>query len=198
MNFEPQVPDWGEKLTFNKLDLLIKYHNWLCTTGIKAGLISPKGEQFIWDEFIIHSIYFGKLITEMPNSVEEISDLGTGGGIPGVPIGITTDINVNLIDIKEKRVFELSRLLRILNKKNMFSLQENAEDHIKKGGFFVSRCFISSENVINSIKKDKKTTYLVSSTGENLEYDSNLFHVKHEKFKINKNDIRHIDVINVK
>ena len=198
MNFEPQVPNWGEKLTFNKLDLLIKYHNWLCTTGIKAGLISPKGEQFIWDEFIIHSIYFGKLITEMPNSVEEISDLGTGGGIPGVPIGITTDINVNLIDIKEKRVFELSRLLRILNKKNMFSLQENAEDHIKKGGFFVSRCFISSENVINSIKKDKKTTYLVSSTGENLEYDSNLFHVKHEKFKINKNDIRHIDVINVK
>lgn len=198
MNFEPQVPNWGEKLTFNKLDLLIKYHNWLSTTGIKAGLISPKSEQFIWDEFIIHSIYFGKLITEMPNSVEEISDLGTGGGIPGVPIGITTDINVNLIDIKEKRVFELSRLLRILNKKNMFSLQENAEDHIKKGGFFVSRCFISSENVINSIKKDKKTTYLVSSTGENLEYDSNLFHVKHEKFKINKNDIRHIDVINVK
>ena len=134
----------------------------------------------------------------MPNSVEEISDLGTGGGIPGVPIGLTTDINVNLIDIKEKRVFELSRLLRILNKKNMFSLQENAEDHIKRGGFFVSRCFTSSENVINSIKKDKKTTYLVSSTGENLEYDSNLFHVKHEKFKINKNDIRHIDVINVK
>ncbi len=41
----------------------------------------------------------------MPNSVEEISDLGTGGGIPGVPIGLTTDINVNLIDIKEKRVF---------------------------------------------------------------------------------------------
>ena len=137
MNFEPQVPNWGEKLTFNKLDLLIKYHNWLCTTGIKAGLICRKSELFIWDEFIIHSIYFGKLITEMPNSVEEISDLGTGGGIPGVPIGITTDINVNLIDIKEKRVFELSRLLRILNKKNMFSLQENAEDYIKKGGFFV-------------------------------------------------------------
>jgi 16S rRNA G527 N7-methylase RsmG len=131
-------------------------------------------------------------------TVEEISDLGTGGGIPGIPIGITTDIRVNLVDIKEKRIFELSRLLKILNRKNMFSLQEDAEDHIKNGGFFVSRCFISSENVINSLKKDKKTTYLVSSNGENLEYDKNLFHVKQEKFKINKNDIRHIDVINVK
>ena len=198
MNFEPQVPDWGKKLTLNKLDELIKYHKWLSTTGIKTGLISPKSEQFIWDEFIIHSIYFGKLIKEMAFMVEEISDLGTGGGIPGIPIGITTDIKVNLIDIKEKRVFELSRLLKILNRKNMYSLQEDAEDYIKNGGFFVSRCFMSSENVINSIKTNKKTTYLVSSSGENLEYDKNLFHVKQEKFKINKNDIRHIDVINVK
>ena len=198
MNFEPQVPDWGKKLTLNKLDELIKYHKWLSTTGIKTGLISPKSEQFIWDEFIIHSIYFGKLIKEMAFMVEEVSDLGTGGGIPGIPIGIATDIKVNLIDIKEKRVFELSRLLKILNRKNMYSLQEDAEDYIKNGGFFVSRCFISSENVINSIKTDKKTTYLVSSSGAKLEYDKNLFHVKHEKFKINKNDLRHIDVINVK
>ena len=198
MSFEPQVPDWGKKLTSNKLDELVKYHQWLSTTGIKTGLISPKSEQFIWDEFIIHSIYFGKLIKEMAFTVEEISDLGTGGGIPGIPIGITTDLRVNLVDITEKRIFELSRLLKILNRKNMFSLQEDAEDHIKNGGFFVSRCFISSENVINSLKKDKKTTYLVSSNGENLEYDKNLFHVKQEKFKINKNDIRHIDVINVK
>jgi len=198
MSFEPQVPDWGKKLTSNKLDELVKYHQWLSTTGIKTGLISPKSEQFIWDEFIIHSIYFGKLIKEMSFTVEEISDLGTGGGIPGIPIGITTDLRVNLVDIKEKRIFELSRLLKILNRKNMFSLQEDAENHIKNGGFFVSRCFISSENVINSLKKDKKTSYLVSSNGENLEYDKNLFHVKQEKFKINKNDIRHIDVINVK
>ena len=198
MSFEPQVPDWGKKLTSNKLDELVKYHQWLSTTGIKTGLISPKSEQFIWDEFIIHSIYFGKLIKEMAFPVEEISDLGTGGGIPGIPIGITTDLIVNLIDTKEKRVFELSRLLKILNRKNMYSLQEDAEDYIKNGGFFVSRCFMSSENVINSIKTNKKTTYLVSSSGENLEYDKNLFHVKQEKFKINKNDIRHIDVINVK
>ena len=198
MSFEPQVPDWGKKLTSNKLDDLIKYHKWLHTTGVKTGLISPKSEQFIWDEFIIHSIYFVKLIKEITPTVEEISDLGTGGGIPGIPIGITSDLKVNLVDIKEKRVFELSRLLKILNKNNMFSLQEDAVECIKKGGFFVSRCYMSSENVINSIKKDKKTTYLVSSNGENLQYDKNLFHVKHEKFKINKNDIRHIDVINVK
>ena len=200
MTFEPQVPDWGKKLVGDNLDQLIIYHDWLCNTGIKTGLISPKSKQFVWDEFVIHSLYFGKILSELPGEVDVVSDLGTGGGIPGIPIGITTNITVNLIDVKEKRIFELSRLIKILNNNNnnVFAIQDDAYNLIKNGGFFVSRCFISSEKVINSLKTDKNTTYLVSSNGEDLDYDSNLFHVKHEKFKINKDDIRHIDVINVK
>ena len=198
MTFEPQVPDWGKQLVGDNLDQLIIYHDWLCNTGIKTGLISPKSKQFVWDEFVIHSLYFGKILSELPGEVDIVSDLGTGGGIPGIPIGITTNITVNLIDVKEKRIFELSRLIKILNNNNIFAIQDDAYNYIKKGGFFVSRCFISSEKVINSLKTDKNTTYLVSSNGEDLDYDSNLFHVKHENFKINKDDIRHIDVINVK
>ena len=198
MTFEPQVPDWGKQLVGDNLEQLIIYHEWLCNTGIKTGLISPKSKQFVWDEFVIHSLYFGKILSELPGEVDVVSDLGTGGGIPGIPIGITTNITVNLIDVKEKRIFELSRLIKILNNNNIFATQDDAYNHIKNGGFFVSRCFISSEKVINSLKTDKNTTYLVSSNGEDLDYDSNLFHVKHENFKINKDDIRHIDVINVK
>ena len=198
MTFEPQVPDWGKKLVGDNLDQLIIYHDWLCNTGIKTGLISPKSKQFVWDEFVIHSLYFGKILSELSSEVDVVSDLGTGGGIPGIPIGITTNITVNLIDVKEKRIFELSRLIKILNNNNIFAIQDDAYNHIKNGGFLVSRCFISSEKVINSLKTDKNTTYLVSSNGEDLDYDSNLFHVKHENFKINKDDIRHIDVINVK
>jgi 16S rRNA G527 N7-methylase RsmG len=198
MTFEPQVPDWGKKLVAQNLDQLVIYHDWLCNTGIKSGLISPKSKQFVWDEFVVHSLYFGKIISELKGEVDVISDLGTGGGIPGIPIGITTNLTVNLIDVKEKRIFELSRLIKILNKNNIFAIQDDAYNYIKKGGFLVSRCFISSEKVINSLETNKNTTYLVSSNGEDLGYDSNVFHVKHENFKINKDDIRHIDVINVK
>ena len=198
MTFEPQVPDWGKKLVGDKLDQLIIYHNWLCNTGIKTGLISPKSKQFVWDEFVVHSLYFGKIISELPSEIDVISDLGTGGGIPGIPIGITGNFRVNLIDVKETRVFELSRLIKILNKNNIIAKQDDADNYIKKGGLLVSRCFISRKNVINSLKTNNNTTYLVSSNGEQLDYDSNMFHVKHENFKINKDDIRHIDVINVK
>ena len=198
MTFEPQVPDWGKKLVAQNLDQLVIYHDWLCNTGIKTGLISPKSKQFVWDEFVVHSLYFGKIISELKGEVDVISDLGTGGGIPGIPIGITTNLTVNLIDVKEKRIFELSRLIKILNNNNISAIQDDAYNYIKKGGFLVSRCFISSEKVINSLETNKNTTYLVSSNGEDLDYDSNVFHVKHENFKINKDDIRHIDVINVK
>jgi len=198
MTFEPQVPDWGKKIVDDNLDQLIIYHDWLCNTGIKTGLISPKSKQFVWDEFVVHSLYFGKLLSELSVEVNLVSDLGTGGGIPGIPIGITTNLTVNLIDVKEKRIFELLRIIKILNNNNIFAIKDDAFNHIKNGGFLVSRCFISSEKVINSLKTDKNTTYLVSSNGEDLDYDSNLFHVKHENFKINKDDIRHIDVINVK
>jgi len=104
MTFEPQVPDWGKKLVGDNLDHLIIYHDWLCNTGIKTGLISPKSRQFVWDEFVIHSLYFGKILSELSSEVDLVSDLGTGGGIPGIPIGITTNLTVNLIDVKEKRI----------------------------------------------------------------------------------------------
>ena len=74
MSFEPQVPDWGKKLAGNNFDQLITYHDWLYNTGIKTGLISKKSKQFIWDEFIIHSLYFAKIITELPGKINLISD----------------------------------------------------------------------------------------------------------------------------
>ena len=67
MNFTPQIPNWGLDFLEKNIDKLLLYHSWLSTTGIKTGLISPKEDQFIWDEFIIHSLYFYKLILDLKN-----------------------------------------------------------------------------------------------------------------------------------
>ena len=64
MTFSPQIPYWGE--ANNQFsEKLYKYHSWLLETGMKNGLISNKNPQFVWDEFIIHSLYFGKIINEL-------------------------------------------------------------------------------------------------------------------------------------
>ena len=48
MTYNPQIPEWGEKYLDNNRENLVKYHEWLSTTGVKAGLISPKKDQYIW------------------------------------------------------------------------------------------------------------------------------------------------------
>ena len=198
MNFKPQLPNWGYNLAENKLDILIEYHKWLKETGIKTGLISQKNDQFIWDEFIVHSLYFSKIFQELGVQNQKIFDLGTGGGIPGVPLAITSNNVINLVDIKESRINELIRLQNILQLKNVKPTLQDAKTTILKEGYFVSRCYISSQNALNLLNNKKNTTYIVSSNEKELDYDKNMFHVKHINFYINKEDLRHIDVITVK
>ena len=67
MTFEPQIPSWGNEYK-NYLERLKSYHDWLCKTGINNGLISEKPLQYIWDEFIVHSLYFGKILQNIKNN----------------------------------------------------------------------------------------------------------------------------------
>ena len=198
MTYEPQIPTWGNEYK-NYLEGLKNYHNWLSTTGINNGLISKKPLQYIWDEFIVHSLYFGKILQNIKNNDQNIYDLGTGGGIPGIPIALTNPNKLfTLVDISESRAFELQRLKNILNLKNVEVLNESADAVLTSNKTYISRCFVSSKDVLKNIKHLKNVIYIVSSNGENLNENKKKFHVKQEKFTINSINIRHIDVINVK
>ena len=204
MSFEPQLPEWGlEKFEKHK-ERLLKYHSWLVDTGIKTGLISNKSKQFVWDEFIIHSLYFALLINkkiEENHERLEIFDIGTGAGIPGIPISIVQKGSVKLIDIKQKRIYELERLIKILNLKNAIAKKEDAKSIFKnvKNSIIVMRCYESTSNILKMLEKqnliNKNLTFYISSNAKTLEKFNNLFHVKQEKFLINKNNFRYIDVI---
>ena len=152
MNYIPQIPQWGEKYIERNLDDLVDYHKWLSSTGIKTGLISAKDEQTIWDEFIVHSLYFAKII-EGHKEKKEIFDLGTGGGIPGIPISIVRSEKVTLVDNKKTRIFELQRLIRTNRLKNVVAKEENAIKLIKsnKNCIFTLRCYLSSLKLIKEL-----------------------------------------------
>ena len=159
MNFEPQIPEWGLDDFKNHQDKLFEYHEWLKNTAIKTGLISKKTDQFIWDEFIIHSLYFAKLIKKFKNLSEcEIIDLGTGAGIPGIPISIVNKTNVSLVDNKQKRIYELERLVKILNLNNAKPIKKDAKTILKeaKNSIIVMRCYVSTSNILKTL--EKKTT----------------------------------------
>ena len=201
MNYIPQIPKWGEEYIEKKINELTSYHAWLASTGIKAGLISPKNEQKIWDEFIVHSLYFAKIIESLQEKKEQIVDLGTGAGIPGIPISIVSKDKVTLVDNKKTRIYELERLITKNSLKNVAAKQEDATKLMKsyENSLFTLRCYLSTRNLIKKFKKPKKSNiYLVSSSEKNSLNSSEMFHVKQEKFLINKTEYRFIDVITVK
>ena len=198
MTYNPQIPKWGQEYLEKNNEKLVKYHKWLSTTGIKTGLISKKTEQYIWDEFIVHSLYFYKIIEELDLEGKAFFDLGTGGGIPGIPISIVSNTKVTLIDNKRSRIFELDRLIKILEIDDIVAEERNAIELLNKqeNAVFALRCYLSTSSLIKEIKKTLKiNTYLVSSKEENRIKNNKKFHVKQEKFLINKNDYRFIDVI---
>ena len=202
MSFEPHIPEWGLDDFKKHKDKLIEYHKWLKETAIKTGLISIKTDQFIWDEFIIHSLYFAKLIKKFKNLNQcEIIDLGTGGGIPGIPISIVNKTNVSLVDNKQKRIFELERLVKILSLKNAKPTKKDAKIVLKeaKNSIIVMRCYVSTSNILKSLEKkqlkENNLKIFVSSNSKSSDILNDMFHVKQEKFLINKNNFRYIDVI---
>ena len=198
MTYNPQIPPWGEEYLEKNSEKLVKYHKWLSTTAIKTGLISKKTDQYIWDEFIVHSLYFYKIIEELDLEGKAFFDLGTGGGIPGIPISIVSNTKVTLIDNKRSRIFELDRLIKILEIDDIVAEERNAIELLNKqeNAVFALRCYLSTSSLIKEIKKTLKiNTYLVSSKEENRIKNNKKFHVKQEKFLINKNDYRFIDVI---
>ena len=200
MTYNPQIPEWGEKYLENNKENLVKYHEWLSTTGVKTGLISPKKDQYIWDEFIVHSLYFYKLIEDLNLENKDLFDIGTGGGIPGIPISIVNKAKVTLIDNKTSRIYELQRLIKILRLKDLYAKEKNALELLKKekNAVFTLRCYLSTSNLINEVAKTpNKNIFLVSSKQKNRLKTNEKFHVKQEKFLINKNDYRFIDVITV-
>ena len=204
MSFNPQIPDWGKSFSDNNLEKLFSYHNWLKDTGIKTGLISSKSDQFIWDEFIVHSLYFYKIILDLNTSLTNVYDLGTGAGIPGIPYGIVSDNKVQLVDIKQTRIFELERFLNTNELPNITALKADAELFIKNqdNSIFLMRCYIPKDDLIEKLKKhmftNKNNLFIISSKSDSKELNKDLFHVKQQKFLINQDEYRFIDVITVK
>ena len=194
-------PNWCLPLISEEKKKKIKtYAEWLSSEGIKKGLISKKTDSYIWEEFIIHSLGFSSLIFEQKKS-KSICDLGTGAGIPGVPIAITNpEKEVFLVDRSKKRIHELERLKSILKIDNLAPTLSSAEafvsENVKEIDIFVSRCFMPAEKIKKEIFIDKERArgkvLLISS---NKKEKDKMFHVKQEKILLNNGETRNIDVL---
>ena len=93
----------GIILEKSHLDALERYHKELLYWNEKINLISRRDEENLWEHHILHSLAPFKYIDFKPKA--KCIDIGTGGGLPGIPICIARpDMKMVLCDSIAKKI----------------------------------------------------------------------------------------------
>src|SRR5580658_3831653 len=106
---------------FTKLGLL--YHEW----NQKINLISRKDMEHLYLHHILHSLSIAKLISFKDGT--RIIDVGTGGGLPGIPLAIMfPQCSFLLVDSIGKKIKVVEEIVNALGIDNAFALNARSED----------------------------------------------------------------------
>lgn len=91
----PPAPEVAAELFGNRLNLARRYADVLAGTGVEWGLIGPREVDRLWDRHLLNSAVVGEVIAEG----ERVVDIGSGAGLPGLPLAIARpDLDVTLVE----------------------------------------------------------------------------------------------------
>lgn len=98
----------AEAIFGDRLPLIERYAQWLADQGVVRGLLGPREVNRIWDRHIINSA----LVSEFIPPGATVADLGSGAGLPGIPLALARpDVSVTLVEPLLRRMTFLTEVL---------------------------------------------------------------------------------------
>lgn len=105
------------------MEIAQTYAEALATTGAERGLIGPREVPRIWDRHLLNCVALAELIP--PDA--ELADIGSGAGLPGLPIAIARpDVTVFLVEPLLRRVVWLREVVLQLGLSNVEIIRSRA------------------------------------------------------------------------
>ena len=181
----PQIDD-------NQIMKLFLFEKLIKDWNKKINLVSRKDVENFQLNHILHSLSISKLISFSPKT--NILDLGTGGGLPGIPLAIIfPQAEFHLIDRKEKKIKVVNKIVNELKLTNVKADSSDLKYMNTKYDFILNRAVSSTENIIricnnkiNSNSVNKIQNGIICLKGGDLKIELNMV----KDFKIlNLNEI---------
>ncbi len=126
----------GCPLSLHQTELLQRYHEFLASEAITAGGIGPNERDRLWRRHIADSMLFGIELSSAGDCV----DVGTGVGLPGIPLAIAfPSVEFTLVDRAGRRVDMVRRAVSVLGLHNCTVRQVDIADVSDRFDRVVSR-----------------------------------------------------------
>ena len=104
----------------------------------KINVISRKDIDHLYERHILHSLAIERFIDFLPG--DQVLDLGTGGGFPGIPLAILNpDTHFTLIDGTGKKIAVVREVIAELALNNVTAIHTRSEEHSGRYQYIVSR-----------------------------------------------------------
>jgi len=119
------VPDAARTLFGARVDRAAAYVDFLAGPGLERGLMGPREAPRLWDRHVLNSAVLAELIPQGAL----VADVGSGAGLPGVPLAIARpDLEVVLIEPMLRRTEFLAEVVDALELDRVTIRRARAED----------------------------------------------------------------------
>ena len=107
----PAPPESASTIFGDAMPAAVRFVELLAAVGIERGLIGPREVDRLWDRHLLNSAVVGERIP----SGARVIDIGSGAGLPGVPLCLARpDLNVTLLEPMARRVTWLEEVIEAL------------------------------------------------------------------------------------
>lgn len=119
------VPAMAAEVFGPNLERAIAYAEALVEDSDQLGLLGPRELPKLWSRHILNSA----VVAELLSSGESVADVGSGAGLPGIPMAIARpDVHFVLIEPMERRANWLQKQVVELGLDNVDVLRARAEE----------------------------------------------------------------------